>query len=48
MDFEIQNFIEPIELLDPAEYEAELSVILGVTVKCNKGYVCGGGEVEIS
>jgi hypothetical protein len=48
MDFKIQDFVEPIEVLDPVNWEEELNGgVNGVTVKCNKGYVCGGGEVEI-
>ena len=47
MDFKIQDFVEPIELLEPVNLEDEFSGVLGVTVKCNKGYVCGGGDVEL-
>ena len=47
MDVKISDFIEPIELLEPVNFgsEPDMAAIKSV-IKCDRGYVCGIGEVE--
>lgn len=48
MTEEIKDLFEPIELLAPLDLGLEMGLVAnGPVVKCNKGYVCGGGEVEL-
>jgi hypothetical protein len=49
MDIKISDFFEPIELIEPAKLGKELTMAAGAgVIKCDKGYVCGIGEVEVN
>lgn len=48
MDNKISDFFEPIELIEPAKLGKELNMAAGAgVIKCDKGYVCGVGEVNL-
>lgn len=48
MNEEFNDLLEPIELIKPFGLEFELSASAeGKHVKCNIGYVCKTGEMEI-
>lgn len=43
-----QNLIEPMELIRPMSLNSELNMVFSdPAVRCNEGYVCGGGEVTL-
>jgi hypothetical protein len=47
MDLGFNDVFSPIELLEPIAISSEFQTVLGITVKCDKGYVCGGGQAEL-
>ncbi len=47
MDQNLSDVFSPIELIEPTSLPSEFQPVLNQVVKCDKGYVCGGGSVEL-
>ena len=42
-----EMLFEPLELLEPIPFNADITSISSLTVKCDTGYVCKVGERQI-